>query len=125
MKITKRHECVAAQLIEGRLTMEEIAESVKVSRRTLYNWLEDEDFTEMYNRKVRELEARSRRRIVSLANKALDRQEQILTKSKNDNAAAAVAADVLDRAGFKPEDNVNVTAAEAVVIVDDIGGSET
>lgn len=120
MRITKRHEDAIGMLIDGKLTKEEIAKIVRVSRSTLYRWLEDEDFNDEYEYQLSELERQTRARIRGLTVKALDRQEKILDYSRNDNAAAAVAADVLDRAGYAPEDNVKVTSAQPVQIVMDI-----
>lgn len=127
MRITKRHEEAIGLLIDGELSKEDIAKSVRVSRSTLYRWLEDEDFTAEYEYRLEEIERQTRARIRRMTAKALDRQERILDTSKNDIAAASVAADVLDRAGYAPEDNVNVNTAQPVQILFDIPrtGNET
>ena len=127
MRITKRHEEAIGLLIDGELSKEDIAKSVRVSRSTLYRWLEDEDFTAEYEYRLEEIERQTRARIRRMTAKALDRQERILDTSKNDIAAAPVAADVLDRAGYAPEDNVNVNTAQPVQILFDIPrtGNET
>lgn len=124
MKITKRHREAIKLLIEGQLSKEEIAKNVNVSRPTLYNWLKDEDFKEVYEEEISELERRVKRRIANMVNDALDRQERILNNSKNDIAAAAVAKDVLDRAGYAPDENVNITGTEAVTIINNIPRSD-
>ena len=129
MRITKRHNEAIELLIDGELTKEQIAKSVRVSRSTLYKWLEDKDFNEEYQERLNEIERQTRARIRNMTAKALDRQEQILDTSRNDMAAASVAADVLDRAGYAPEDNVNVNTAAPVQILFDIprnaeGGNE-
>lgn len=120
MKLQKKHKDAIGMLIAGDLTKEEIAAAVKVSRKTLYNWLENEDFAAAYDEAVAEQERKFRRRIANLTGKALDRQEKILDSSKNDIAAASVAADVLDRAGYKPDDKVSIEAAAPVQIIYDI-----
>lgn len=120
MRITKRHEEAIGLLIDGELSKEDIAKSVRVSRSTLYRWLEDEDFTAEYEYRLEEIERQTRARIRRMTAKALDRQERILDTSRNDMAAASVAADVLDRAGYAPEDNVNVNTAQPVQILFDI-----
>lgn len=120
MKITNRHRTAIELLISGELNTEEIAKRVKVTRKTLYNWQQDEDFIAEYDERIAEIERRQRRRICNMAEKALDRQEMILEKSKNDMAAASVASDVLDRAGYTKENVVKVSGDERIVIVDDI-----
>lgn len=120
MRINKRHSEAIELLIEGTLTKEQIAKNVHVSRSTLYKWLEDEDFTAEYEYRLEEIERQTRARIRRMTAKALDRQERILDTSRNDMAAASVAADVLDRAGYAPEDNVNVNTAQPVQILFDI-----
>lgn len=120
MKITKRHRKAIELMINGNLSKEEIAKIVKVSRSTLYNWLADEDFTEELEEQNAEIERLTRARIRNMTKKALDRQEKILEYSKNDMAAASVASDVLDRAGFNPDDNLNIRTTEPVKIIYDI-----
>lgn len=120
MRITKRHSEAIELLVEGTLTKEQIAKSVRVSRSTLYKWLKDEDFNAEYEYRLEEIERQTRARIRRMTVKALDRQEKILDTSRNDMAAASVAADVLDRAGYAPEDNVNVNTAMPVQILFDI-----
>ena len=115
MKLTKKHKTAIELMILGELNMDEIARCVKVSRKTLYNWQQDEDFNAEYDERIAEIERRQRRRICNMAEKALDRQEQILEKSKNDMAAASVAADVLDRAGYTKENVVTVGGGAAPV----------
>lgn len=112
MKLTKKHRTAIELLIAGHMSKDEIAQSVKVSRKTLYNWLDDEDFKAEYDEQLKEIERKIRRRISCLANKALDRQEDILDNSANDSAAASVASDVLDRAGYKPEKDKKGSASD-------------
>ena len=120
MKITKKHKKAIELLISGELTKEEIANCVKVSRKTLYNWIDDPDFAAEYDEQLAEINRRQKRRIYNMVDKALDTQERILEKSKNDIAAASVASDVLDRAGYKPDDKVSIEAAAPVQIIYDI-----
>lgn len=111
MNIGKKHyEAIELMLATDR-SMTEIAKLVKVSRKTLYNWQQNEDFKKAYDREEKELRRRKRRSISKLVDDAIARQKKILTKSRNDNAAAAVAKDVLDRAGYAPEEKVNIQAA--------------
>ena len=99
-KLKKKHRTAIELLLQGNLTIEEIAKSVKVTRQTLYNWMQDP----LFDAELKEREADFRRvqkaRISQLASKALDTQEQIMDASDNDKARADVASDVLDRAGY-------------------------
>ncbi len=125
MKITKKHKTAIKLLLDGRFSQEEIAQNVKVSRKTLYNWIKNPDFEQEYNEQLNEIERRTKRRISRMVDTALERQERILTKSRNDNAAAMVAKDVLDRAGYAPDSNINVNAEGVVQIIDDIPRGES
>lgn len=120
MKITKRHRTAIELLIDGTMSKEEIAKTVNVSRSTLYNWLMDEDFQEELQERNDEIDRLTRARIRKMTKKALDRQERILDHSKNDMAAASVAADVLDRAGYSSEDTLNIRSSEPIQIINDI-----
>lgn len=124
MKLGKKHKTAIKLLIEGELSKEEIAQSVKVSRKTLYNWLNDADFSEEYNEQVAEIDRKVKRRISNMVNDALDRQKRILNKSKNDNAAAVVAKDVLDRAGYAPDSKIQLEGEGAVQIINNIPRSD-
>ena len=124
MKITKKHKTAIKLLLDGRFSQEEIAQNVKVSRKTLYNWIKNPDFEQEYNEQLNEIERRTKRRISRMVDTALERQERILTKSRNDNAAAMVAKDVLDRVGYAPDSNINVNAEGVVQIIDDIPRGE-
>ncbi|MBQ3124985.1 MAG: hypothetical protein IJC09_06165 [Clostridia bacterium] len=106
--LNKRHREVIEHLVAGRGTIDEIANSVKVSRRAIFYWMQDE----LFKKELEEREADFRRvqkaRISQLASKALDTQEQIMDASDNDKARADVASDVLDRAGYvKPKKSEN------------------
>lgn len=120
MRLTKKHKTAIELLIEGTMSKTDIAQSVNVSRQTLNKWLNDTDFKAEYDEQLKEIDRRFKRRISNMTAAALDRQEKILKRSKNDIAAASVAKDVLDRAGYAPDDNINIGMKEPVIIVDDI-----
>lgn len=113
-----------AMLVSGDLTLSEIAQSLEISEKTLYNWRKDPDFEQEYNEQLNEIERRIKRRIRRMVDTALTRQELILEKSRNDNAAAIVAKDVLDRAGYAPDNNVNINGDGVVQIINDIPRSD-
>ena len=59
MKLTKRHNKAIELLFEGSLKRIEIAEELKISEQTLYNWLKDEDFTHAYDEYVKTIMGKS------------------------------------------------------------------
>lgn len=124
IKLTKKHRTAIELLLEGSMTIEEIAVSVKVSRQTLYNWMNDELFKKELEERAADFRRVQKARIAQLASKALDTQEQIMNKSKNDVARAGVASDVLDRAGYikpkKSEDDNSDKRTGGVLILPDI-----
>lgn len=123
-KLTKKHRTAIELLLQGELTIEEIAASVKVSRRTLHYWMQDKLFAEELKEREADFRRVQKARITQLASKALDTQEQIMDRSKNDVARAGVASDVLDRAGYikpkKAEDDNSDKRAGGVLILPDI-----
>lgn len=100
-KLNKTHRLVITELLKGEKTIEEIAELVGKSRKTIYNWLNDPKFAE----ELKETEDNYRRtqkaRLTSMVALALNTQKDIMLKSRNDKARADVSADVLDRTGYK------------------------
>lgn len=124
IKLTKKHRTAIELLLQGEKTIEEIAVSVKVSRKTLYNWMQDELFKNELEERAADFRRVQKARIAQLASKALDTQEQIMNKSKNDVARAGVASDVLDRAGYikpkKAEEDNDSKRSGGVVILPDI-----
>lgn len=121
MSLTKKQKRAVELLMNADLSKGQIAESVKVTRQTLWNWCnKDEEFIAELKEWEDEERRRIKRRIERMSEKALKRQEQILERSKNDNAAAVVAKDVLDRAGYMPEERVAVSSDKPVKIIYDI-----
>ena len=126
MRITDKHRNVIRMLIEGDLSKSEIAENVKIARKTLYNWLENDDFKEALNEEIKERERMVKAKIGVLAYQAVLRQEKILNKGKSDLAAANVAKDVLDRAGYEKVSLITSDEAEAggVIFMPEVGEIE-
>ena len=126
MRITDKHRNVIRMLIEGDLSKSEIAENVKIARKTLYNWLENDDFKDALNEEIKERERMVKAKIGVLAYQAVLRQEKILNKGKSDLAAANVAKDVLDRAGYEKVSLITSDEAEAggVIFMPEVGEIE-
>lgn len=104
MRLTERHEMALKLLLEGNLTKQEIARSVQISRKTLYNWLKDDKFSEALEERRADHRRMVRAKLERMAYNAVKAQEKILTEGEDDRAIATVSADVLDRAGYiKPK----------------------
>ena len=88
-------------IVSGRLSMQEIADVCKVSRQTIYEWRKDKEFQDEHDKMLRN-------EIQYIAPKAL-RRELSLLNSKNEMVALNASKDLLDRAGFKAEDKVEIT----------------
>ena len=118
--MNKTKETALNLMLDGRYTMQEIADRVKKTRKTLYNWLEnDAEFKEEYERRQTDMSRMARARISQLTSKAIDRADKILVSSKNDVAAASVIKDVLDRAGYGADNIVHLSAEAPVQINND------
>lgn len=121
----KNKEMALKLMLEGNMTMQEIADNVKKTRRTLYNWLEnDEEFKEEYERRLADMARMSRARLGVLVPKAINRAEEILDNSRNDIAAANVIKDVLDRTGHSSENIVKIEQETPVQIINNIPKGE-
>lgn len=111
MLSSKQKKCVK-MLVEGTYTQKEIAEAVKITEQTLCNWKKDTEFTEFYNEQVRQ-------GIISLTGAAVQTQKKLLN-AKSEMVRFQVSKDILDRAGFAADDNINITSDDTIVIIDDI-----
>ena len=100
MRLNKTHRAVIELLLEGNMSIAQIAESVKKSRKTIHNWMNDDDFRAELEEREADYKRTIKARISHMASKALKTQEEIMDGSKNDKARADVASDVLDRAGY-------------------------
>ena len=98
------------------MTIEEIAEAVGVSRQTVSTWMNhNELFREEYDRRIREL---NKYATAYAMNTMIE-----LLECNHVPTRLGAAKDLLDRAGFKPAESLNLhTDADPVVIVDDMGG---
>lgn len=101
-------------LVSGEFTLEGIAANLKITPKTLYNWRQSEEFNAELNRKMR-------LKISGLAPKALKKMEKLIN-AKSEMVSHLASKDILDRAGFEPDNNINVNGAAAIQIVDDING---
>ena len=82
-----------------------------VSENTIVNWKKNNEFMSEYNTALKS-------NINSVAAEAFTTQRKLL-KSRSDMVKYMVAKDILDRAGFKASEKIDLSV-EPVVIVNDI-----
>lgn len=116
MLSAKQKKCVELMAL-GNLSQREISKEIKVTEQTICSWKKDEEF-------MSELDSRVRTSIQSLAAKALGTQIKLLD-AKSEMVRYMVSKDILDRAGYAPDKNVNVSGTESVTIINDIPRSDT
>ncbi len=87
----------------------EIANAVEVSPSTLSQWLNhNEFFIEKLNEEEAKAERERKRRYKGAAQLAINKLIELI-KSTDDKAALAACKDILDRAGDKPSDKVDLS----------------
>ena len=107
-----KREKAVLMLVSGDFSLKEIADKLKISERTLYNWRNEDEF-------AAEVEKRTRLKISALANRALKKQEELLD-SRSAMVSHLAAKDIMDRAGLTAPDKLEISAASDVTIIDDI-----
>ena len=107
----KQKKCLELMAM-GELTQKEIANQIKVSEQTICNWKKNKEF-------MTELNDLIRISIQSLAAKAFKTQTNLLN-AKSEMVRYMVSKDILDRAGFKPDDKIKFEGAIPIVIHDDL-----
>lgn len=110
MSNPKQKKCIEL-MVEGAYTQKQIAEKLNVSENTISNWKKNQEFMSEYNEALKSS-------INEVAAKAFKTQIALLN-ARSEMVRYSVSKDILDRAGFKPSDNINLNV-EPVVIVNDL-----
>lgn len=97
----RQKKCIE-MLISGTMTQADIAAALKVSEQTICNWKKSSEF-------AAELESANRLVISSLVPAAIQRTKALLN-ADSEAVQLAAAKDILDRAGYKPQDNIRLNA---------------
>ena len=79
---------------------EEVADKLKITRRTLYNWRNEEEFSA-------ELERRIKIKIGGIVPRAIKKLDELID-SKKEIIALQAAKDILDRGGYKATDKIDI-----------------
>ena len=98
-------------MVEGKMTQKQMAENLNVSENTISNWKKNNEFMLEYNTTLKS-------NINEVAAKAFETQRNLL-KARSEMVRYMVAKDILDRAGFKPSEKVDVTV-EPITIIEDL-----
>lgn len=106
----KQRKCIE-MMISGDKTQKQIADALHVSENTICNWKKNDEF-------ITEYTASLKSSMKDVAAKAFN-TEIALLRARSEMVRLLAAKDILDRAGFKPDDNVNLKGTGTVVIVDD------
>lgn len=106
----KQQKCIEL-MVFGNRTQKEIAGALHVTENTITNWKKNEEFKTEYTSSLKN----SMKEIAARA----FHTEIALLRAKSEMVRLMAAKDILDRAGFKPDDNINLNC-EPVVIVNDL-----
>lgn len=113
----KQKKCIE-MLASGTMTQAEIARELKVTEQTICNWKKNADF-------AAELEAANRVVISSLVPAAVQKTKALLN-ADSEAVQLAAAKDILDRAGYKAQDNIrlnaDITSEKLADVFKQIGG---
>ncbi len=107
---SKQMKCIE-YMIEGDKTQKEIAGILHVTEATICNWKKSDEFITEY---ITSLKSSMK----EVAVKAFQ-TEVALLRARSEMVSLMAAKDILDRAGFKPDDNINVSGNMPIVIIDD------
>lgn len=100
MLTPKQKKCIEL-MVQGDLQQKEIATLIKVSEQTICNWKKTvPEFMQEYNRLLKQS-------IQSVASKAFHTQTRLLN-AKSEMVRYMASKDILDRAGFKSTDKLEV-----------------
>lgn len=97
----KQKECLALMLA-GEFTQKEIAKKIGVTEQTIVNWKKKKEFEEEFNKALH-------KKINLTAAKAFKTEVALLDMADSDSVRLNAAKDILDRAGFKPKDEIELT----------------
>lgn len=100
MKLNSNHQKAIELLFEGSMKRREIAEELKITEQTLYNWLKDDDFSKAYDEHVKTIMSKS-------SGKALNTMLSLLS-AKSEMVRFNAAKDIMDRGGLAPIDKQEI-----------------
>lgn len=103
---------IAIELLAQGVKQSEIAKELNVTEPTISTWKKEPDFIDKYK-------AALWKRLQDAVPDAISSLIDLATNAKNPNIRYAASRDILDRLGFKPDENVKVSM-DPVIIVNDL-----
>lgn len=93
----KQQKCIMLMIATNK-TQKEIAKQIQVSENTVCDWKKDKEFKEEMQRQMKE----------NFGSLAIEAQKELskLLKSKNESIKIQAIKDILDRAGYKPNEKI-------------------
>lgn len=121
---TKQKKAIEMLVYQG-ISKNDVAVQLGIAPQTLSRWLNPKktpDFVEEYEKEIETAESMRKRNYKVVAQKAQDRLIELMNDEKSDVALRA-CKEILDRAGDKPVETVNVNTSEKLSeIFEQIGG---
>lgn len=96
----KQKKCIML-MITGCKTQKQIAKEIQISENTISEWKKDKEFKN-------EIQIQMRENFGSLAVEAQKKLKKLLN-SKNEYIQIQAVKDILDRAGYKPKEDVKIS----------------
>lgn len=96
----KQKKCIMLMVTSSK-TQKQIAKEIQISENTISEWKKDKEFKD-------EIQIQMRENFGSLAVEAQKKLEKLLN-SKNEYIQIQAIKDILDRAGYKPKENVKIS----------------
>ncbi len=121
----KQRKAIEMLVYQGMKKVD-IAKELKIKPQTLSNWLnptKNEAFVAVYEKELETAENMRRRNYKAVAQRAQDKLIELID-SNSEKIALRACNDILDRAGDKPAETVNIngTGEKLSEIFDQIGG---
>lgn len=121
----KQRKAIEMLVYQGMKKVD-IAKELKIKPQTLSNWLnptKNEAFVAVYEKELETAENMRRRNYKAVAQRAQDKLIELID-SKSEKIALRACNNILDRAGDKPAENVNLNGAgdKLSAIFEQIGG---
>jgi transposase len=97
MLLNQKHLDAIEELMKGE-NISNIAKKLKVSRASIYNWLDDEEFKRELDKRKQVISRNALNRVNIKVNEYLEGIEKIAKTTDNDNTALTAYGMLLDRA---------------------------